>query len=229
MEAPPDAIISRHTIEHIPDPVGFLSAIRSACGDRKVMVFLETPCASWIVDKLQFQDLFYEHCSIFCTASLDRALKQAGLFPNRIEHVFGGQYLWAEAASNGAELSSSAQTLDLHVGRWGEAKSRFVAEWREKIAAAAKQGPVFVWGVGAKGVTFTLLTDPEGCLLSGSVDVNPKKQSLYVPLTGLPVIAPAELPHGPLTVIIMNPNYSGEIAAWLSASGRDATLLSVAD
>ena len=229
LDTKPDAIISRHTIEHISDPLGFLVAIRNACGNRKVKLFLETPCANWILDNLQFQDLFYEHCSIFTQASLYRALEEAGFVPSAIKHVFGGQYLWAEATVNGVEQSPPPPTRAFGVDRWIEEKSHFVAQWTEKIELAAKRGRVFVWGVGAKGVTFALLTDPAGRRLSGAVDVNPKKQSRYVPMTGIAVIAPDQLPMSPFTAIVMNPNYLDEISNWLTLNNRKATLLSVAD
>ena len=228
LHAPLDAIVSRHTIEHIPDTVGFLKAIRDACDGRQARIFLETPCANWIVNNLQFQDLFYEHCSIFTSASLHRALIEAGLFPERIEHVFGGQYLWAEATSNGPELQSPAAAPHIDIERWSDARSQFIDMWKEKIEVAEKIGPVYIWGVGAKGVTFALLTDPEGTRLAGAVDVNPKKQSQHIPLTGLRVIAPDELPTGPFTAIVMNPNYLAEIATLLRAGNRQAELLSIA-
>ena len=103
LDVSPDAIVSRHTIEHIPDPVGFLAAIRRACGDRQVKLFLETPCASWILDKLQFQDLFYEHCSIFTEASLSRALEKAGLRDSVVVMVGGAPVTQEYADAVGAD------------------------------------------------------------------------------------------------------------------------------
>ena len=92
---------------------------------------------------------------------------------------------------------------------------RFVQSWRERIDAAADDGPVYLWGAGAKGVTFAQLVDPDGIRLAGVVDVNPKKQNRYMALTGLAVLAPDKLPDRAGTVIVMNPNYLKEIAAWL--------------
>ena len=224
--AEPDAVVTRHTIEHIPDPVGFLSAIRQACGDRRVRLFLETPCAEWITANLQFQDWFYEHCSIFTARSLYLAMTRAGLQPTRIDHVFGGQYLWVEADPAAKPMAPpEMQRLDIY--RWEAERASFVENWQIKIEAAMGQGPVYVWGVGAKGVTFTLLTDPGGTRFAGAVDANEKKQGKFIPLTGLGVISPADLPSVPFTAIIMNPNYFDEISIMLEKAGRQATLLSL--
>ena len=93
-------IVSRHTIEHVPDPVAFLTAVRDALGERaEATIFLETPCVDWILRHDAMQDFFYEHCSLFTARALALALERAGFHAPRVEHVFGGQYLWARASA----------------------------------------------------------------------------------------------------------------------------------
>lgn len=216
----PDAIISRHTIEHVPDPLAFLATLREAAGaDTRTRIFLETPCVAWIVANGQIQDFFYEHCSIFTASSLARALREAGFGPARAGHVFAGQYLWAEGGF-GSDDSNTPEIPDF--ARWGAEKSRYVDHWRAVIANAEAQGPVYLWGGGSKGVTFTLLIDPDGAHLSGAVDINPKKQGGYLPVTGLPILAPEALPERGATVIVMNPAYQAEIEAQAASLGRAA-------
>ena len=43
----PNIVASRHTIEHVPDPVPFLTAVRKALGPAaRARIFVETPCVS---------------------------------------------------------------------------------------------------------------------------------------------------------------------------------------
>lgn len=216
----PDVIVSRHTIEHVPDPIAFLTTIREAAGrETPARIFLETPCIGWVIANGQMQDLFYEHCSIFTAGSLALALRKAGFGPARAGHVFGGQYLWAEGGF-GADEATEPGIPDF--AGWEEQKARYVAHWRGIVEAASGRGPVYLWGGGSKGVTFTLLIDPDATRLSGAVDINPKKQGGYLPVTGLPILAPEQLPAEGATVIVMNPVYHAEIEAQARAIGRSA-------
>ncbi len=226
LEAAPDTIVTRHTIEHIPDPIAFLTAIREASHDLKpARLFLETPCARWIVDNLQFQDFFFEHCSIFTAASLYHALKRTGFRTTRLEHVFGGQYLWAEGDPHAAEIAPPTEP-PIDAERWKSERLDFIQRWRSIFEERCAHEPVYVWGVGAKGVTFSLLVDPDGVHLAGAVDINPKKQNLFIPITGLRVLSPEDLPCESLTIIAMNPNYLEEIRKQTGRLGSDVTLLS---
>jgi hypothetical protein len=221
----PDAVISRHTIEHVPDPKAFLSEIRAASACNKaVRLFIETPCVNWILDNGQVQDLFYEHCSLFTDANLAKIIEQAGFGPASVEHVFDGQYLWAEVRP-GSKRSAPARIPDFN--KWQSKKRDYIEQWRQIVIDASDRGSVYLWGAGSKGVTFSLLIDPDGELLDGAVDINPMKQDCFLPLTALPVVPPERLPTSGATVIVMNPTYHTEIVTKARTMGRDLHFLSV--
>lgn len=223
----PAAIVSRHTIEHVSAPMSFLSTIRAAAGeDPAVRLFIETPCLNWILANGQIQDLFYEHCSLFNAANLTEAIKRSGFGNTRVQHVFGGQYLWAESGCSGDEFVAP-QVPDFD--RWQSQKRSYVEHWRRAVNDAAARGPVFLWGGGSKGVTFSLLIDLNGDALAGAVDINPKKQGCFLPITGIPVISPEQLPVSGATIIVMNPVYQSEIELQVRSMGRNFSFLSLAE
>ena len=203
----PDVVIARHVIEHVPDPVGFLRTIRAALpAGATARLFLETPCNQWIRASGAVHDLFYEHCSLFDAGSLARALTLAGFVPERVERVFGGQYLWAEATPAPPQPRGLASD------------ELFQARWRTTIARA--QGPVAVWGASAKGATFLVLADPGGSRVDCVIDINPAKQGRFIAATGHAIVAPdAAAQRGVGTIIIMNPNYREEIVATARSIG----------
>jgi hypothetical protein len=163
-------------------------------------------------------DFFYEHCSYFSRSSLATAFERAGFHPLGIRHVFGGQYLWLEAAVT-AEAPSSRPRRDHVVGpalAYARAEGEMIADLRRRLADLPR--PVAVWGAGAKGATFAQLVDPDCTRLDCIVDVNPEKQGRWLPGTGHPVVPPEALgSRGVRSVLLMNPNYRQEIQDWLRA------------
>lgn len=210
----PNVAISRHTLEHVSDPIGFLRGVHSAL-PYGVPLAIETPCMRWILEQQAFQDFFYEHCSLFTAECLAWALSQAGFESIKVDHVFGGQYLWAEARTGRA----SPQPLPVQewqaFQRWSEGKQALISVWERRLKEV--KGPVFVWGAGAKGVTFAGLCDPEAKFIRALVDVNPAKQGRFTSLFAHAIIAPQEIRGPDPTIIIMNPNYETEIRAKCAA------------
>ena len=87
-----DGVILRHVLEHVPDPVAFLSQIRAANGGGG-RIYIEVPCLDWICEHRAWFDIFYEHVNYFRLADLDSmfgTVHEAG-------HLFGGQYLYVVA------------------------------------------------------------------------------------------------------------------------------------
>lgn len=223
----PNVVASRHTIEHVPDPIAFLSAIRAALGPgSRARLFIETPCIDWILAHGAMQDLFYEHCSIFTAAALRHAMERSGFGRVEVSHVFGGQYLWASGIA-GARIEETAlpprgQEPSLATG------TAFAGKWRQDVQAARQAGAVALWGAGAKGVTFALLTDSGAEIFACAIDINPGKQGLHLAGTGLQVLSPqAAAAQNPKTIFVMNPNYLDEIGETMRACGIEARLVPI--
>jgi SAM-dependent methyltransferase len=211
--APADLIVSRHVIEHIPGPMEFLASLRR-CGGPDTRLAIETPDIDWIRRTGAFHDFFYEHCSLFSLAALDQALNRAGFVPTRIERVFDGQYLWAEATPAEAEAAPSA--------------SAYQRRWDEVVAVAAARGPVVVWGAGAKGASFVQMVDADATRIAAVVDLNPAKQGRHLGGSGHKVVSPeAAGALNPATVLVMNPAYEAEIGDYVRGQGWRAELIVV--
>lgn len=231
-----DVVISRHVIEHVPDPRALLRALRTACEDRPgAQLLLETPDVEWILAQRVVEDFFYEHCSYFPTGALRYAASCEGFRVTRQAALFGGQYQWLEAVADAApEKPAWPEAADVaRVCTLARAYARDVpvriAALERRIAALADEGGVAIWGAGAKGVTLADLCDPERRLVACVVDINPRKQGCFVPGTGHPIVAPEALREkGIRHVIVMNPNYEREVTA--QAGGVDPTIrIHVAD
>ncbi len=224
-----DVVVCRHVIEHVHDPLALLRCVRSVLlSSPRGRVFFETPCVKWILRHRVLWDVFYEHCSLFSAQTLTTAFAQAGLAVTAVQHVFGGQYLWAEA-----RLSDLHPPSDDGVGtvvklarRFGACEKRQIKSWQRTLDHIRRRGPVAVWGAGAKGVTFCNLADPDGERIACVVDINPAKQGKYVAGTGHPIIAPEQVPaRGVAAVVVLNPVYVPEIADRLATHGSDAAVL----
>jgi hypothetical protein len=221
-------VVSRHTIEHISQPLAFLNTIRATMETiPAARLFLETPDFAWILKRFQPQDLFYEHCSIFSPEALCLACSVAGFKILSLEPVFGDQYLWAEAKPVSDAIGISPKSFLARTAESFSAKrDLFVEDWRRRISALGANKAVWIWGAASKGVTFALLIDPAGTRLAGAIDINPNKIGRFMPVTGLPICGPDAVANGDV-VIIMNSNYRNEIAAQIDARNISVGLLTL--
>jgi len=223
-----DVVVSRHVIEHVPDPLFLLRTVRAALArSPDARVFFETPCVEWILRNRVIWDFFYEHCSLFTARSLATAFERTGFTVAGVDHVFGGQYLWLEArvGTTTDVTRPPAETAAL-ARAYGEAEAELRQMWAERLTGLAARGRVALWGAGAKGVTFANLIDADQRLIDCVVDLNPNKQGRHIPGTGHPIVAPSELPvRGVSAAVLMNPNYREENLRLLASAGIDIELI----
>jgi SAM-dependent methyltransferase len=215
----PDAVVTRHVIEHVADPLTFLRSVRSVCAEG-VPLFVETPSVQWILDGAVAHDLYYEHCSLFDAGSLRLALETAGFAVDEVAPCFGGQYILARAfAAAGvtpARRSDRPSNAD-YPARKRETLRRLAASLRSDAAAGEK---VALWGAASKGVTIALLLGEGLGLVAAAIDLNPARCGTYMPVTALRVISPEQAQAAAITkAYVANPLYLDEIATYCRSRG----------
>ncbi|HMX38300.1 MAG TPA: LysO family transporter [Ferruginibacter sp.] len=92
-ELQPQMLISRHVLEHLMNPLGFLQSIALAASwtDSELRLFTEVPCIDRVFETGRFVDFYYEHNSHFTTRSFMRMLQRSGgveIVPAAIVHGF---------------------------------------------------------------------------------------------------------------------------------------------
>jgi hypothetical protein len=203
-----DGIILRHVLEHVKDPVSFLSNIRDANGGSG-KIYIEVPCFDWICRHRSWVDIFYEHVNYFRLADFYRmfdVVHEAG-------HTFGGQYLYAVAdlATIKPPAFDAADQVDFPAEFLGPV-NEYVKRVKEQSADHGL--PAAIWGGASKGVIFALFMQRAGAKIDLVIDINPAKQGKYLAATGLRVQSPEEA-IGRLTagadLFVMNSNYLKEI------------------
>jgi SAM-dependent methyltransferase len=229
----PDAIICRQVLEHIEDPSQFLGMIREAIGERRdVLLSFEVPNGLWCFGGGGIWDVIYEHCGYFTPSSLERAFRLSSFEVLEVQETFERQFLTVVAKPGPVVGCQDASRTSDGVSRpltntvltAALAMARRIDEWRVDLERIRREvGPVVVWGVGSKGVTFLNLADPRR-LVEYAVDLNPRKHGMFIPGTGQVVMAPELLStcERNRAVVVMNPNYAHEIAARMGALGLHA-------
>jgi ubiquinone/menaquinone biosynthesis C-methylase UbiE len=229
-----DFIVCRHTLEHIEDPVAFMDMVRRTIGDRETTVFFEVPNGLYTIHKMAIWDIIYEHCSLFTQYSLAYLFEQAGFEVTDIRTTFGDQYLCIEARPRQDETRAMSDDLDnpaeivddiaLFATRYQEK----TAEQRQMLADMHAAGrKAVIWGSGSKGITFlNMLETADG--IEYAVDINPRKQGMYITGSGQRIVPPTFLAeYRPDAVIVMNPLYIDEIKTNVEEMGVEADFLTV--
>lgn len=199
-----EGIVLRHVLEHMSNPLAFLSAIAEANGGQG-QIYIEMPCFDWICEHRAWFDIFYEHVNYFHLADFHR------MFGKVYEsgHVFGGQYLYvvADLATLQKPMFDQRDIFTF--------PADFLSDI-DRVAAIAKGKRNAIWGGASKGVIFALYMQRAGVNVDLVIDINPAKQNKFMAGSGLRISSPEEgmqmLQAGD-EVFIMNSNYLQEIVA----------------
>lgn len=204
-----EGIVLRHVLEHVADPVRFLTDIRASNGGGGTL-YVEVPCFDWICARRAWFDVFYEHVNYFRAGDFARmfgTLSDTG-------HVFGGQYLYvvADLATLRPPRLDASDGFTFPSGFLAGIERSALRIRAQRTAGRGNRA--IVWGGSSKGVVFSLLMERAGAPIDFVVDINPAKQGRFLPATGLPVLSPAEAlarAEPGADIYVMNGNYLSEI------------------
>lgn len=228
-----DAVVCRHTLEHI-HPVGeFMRIIRSSLEGRPdTVVLFELPDVMRVLRECAFWDIYYEHCSYFTQGSLARLFAATGYDVLALELDYDDQYILIEAKPRTpaapAQLGDAPSDVAAAVSTFTTELEKIKRRWRDELRRVHENGgKTVVWGSGSKGVAF-LTTLGIGGEVSHVVDINPFKHGKYMAGTGHEIVAPSALTEiRPELVVAMNPIYLDEIQHDLDELGVEARLEAV--
>jgi SAM-dependent methyltransferase len=228
-----DAVVCRHTLEHIAPVADFLALVRRTLGDRSgTLVLFDLPDVLRVLREPAFWDVYYEHCSYFSAGSLARLFRRSGFRVVALERDYDDQYLVIDAlpgtddGSRPLPLEESPEELRQDVVSFRRGLEEITGRWRARLVAARADGRrAAIWGAGSKGVSF-LTTLDVGEEVAYAVDINPFKQRKFLAGTGHAVVGPAHLVEEPADLVVaMNSIYLPEIRAQLDGLGLQATEL----
>lgn len=216
---PIDFVVCRHVLEHLAAPAELLALVRAA----NAPLFFEVPNALYTLRDLGIWDVIYEHPSYFTPASLQHIFERSGFSVMRLNEVYGKQFLALEArpemnpvfTAPAPPQSKSSRKL---VATFKQRRIDKVSRWGQKIHHFAESAQkIVLWGAGSKGVTF-LNSFAKTLPIEFIVDINPRKQGLFIPRSGQEIISPDALKkYQPDGIILLNPLYEREIRSQVEA------------
>ncbi len=199
-----DAIVLRHVLEHVRDPIQFLFDIREANGGGGE-IYIEVPCFDWICEHHAWFDICYEHVNYFRFTDF----KQMFGVVHEMGHMFGDKFLYVVADLATLKIPSKDSFSELN---FSNDFLKNVDYYASKLRMQKTNATI--WGGATKGVIFAILLERAGTKINTIIDINPAKQGKYVAGTGIQINSPSQvidtIPRGS-DVFVMNGNYLNEI------------------
>jgi cyclopropane fatty-acyl-phospholipid synthase-like methyltransferase len=229
-----DLIVCRHMLEHVSKPREFLMMLRKTLGDQsKTAIFFEVPNSLHTLEEVAIWDIIYEHCLYFTPLSMTMLFESCGFEVVQTEQAYEGQFLTLDAvpgntATAKSDRSSEIEALGRIVQKFPLRFEQKADRWRKHMGEIVESNrKAVIWGAGSKGVTFLNIMEM-GNRIKYAVDMNPRKQGMFIAGTGHKIVSPEDLKEiKPSVVLVMNPIYEEEVNQTTSAMGLDVDVLVV--
>lgn len=206
-ELRPDLVLSRHVLEHLVNPLGFLQrlSLAAAGADRDVLVYLEVPCVDRAIRSRRSVDFYYEHSSQFTTKSFSRMLGRCRAEIEDLGHGYDGEVIFAFARLRAPteQLGHVRQAADFQAAL--EKALTTIRAQLERMLATGRR--VAIWGGTGKSAAFVCRYGLDAERFPLVVDSDPAKFGTHVPGTGQTIVSPEVLKNSDVHAVIIPPQW----------------------
>ncbi len=199
----PDLILSRHVMEHLANPLGFIQTVAFSAAqlDLQPLIYLEVPCIDRAIETFRAEDFYYEHNSHFTSTSFRRMLARSGADIEALGHGYDGEVVYAflRLRERLERLCRWHESTLFH-RRAGQARQAISEQLRELLAAGKR---VAVWGGTGKSAAFLHAHAGLASGIACVVDSDPAKAGTFVPGLGIEIRFRDWLRRHPADVILI--------------------------
>ena len=203
----PDLLISRHVLEHLVNPLGFLQGISFAADrlDVAPLAYFEVPCIDSAIRSRRTADFYYEHSSQFTTNSFTRMLSRAAAEILHIGHGYGGEVVFSFVrlgpSSSVKQYVSDSEVFFAEAELGREAISKQLSELYDSHRRVA------IWGGTGKSAAFMCRYGVDAKRFPLVVDSDQAKVGTFAPGTGQEIRFRDWLLTHPVDVVIIPPQW----------------------
>ncbi len=202
-EIRPHLVMSRHVLEHLSNPLGFIQRLAFACDwlGCPTKLFLEVPCIDRAFAGNRTNDFYYEHNSHFSKASFRRMLERCAHLIHLIETAYNDEVVYGlvTVGNNPSRGEYARESLDFY--DTAQRKKVVIAEQLEQLISGGTR--IAIWGGTGKGAAFMNYFGLDAQRFSLVIDSDPEKAGTFVPGTGQEIVGKEYLIKDPTEMILI--------------------------
>ena len=202
-ELVPDLIVSRHVLEHLSNPLGFLQSIAwvSTAIGISPLTYFEVPCGDRVLETGRTVDFFYEHNSHFTTNSFNKMLSTCSAFVERIGYGYGREVLYGISRLGVAphQLVFAQKSNEYQL----DAKNSQIQITQQLEQLHSSGMTIAVWGGLGRSSTFMNRYGMDAEKFPVVVDSDASKVGTFVPGTGQEIRFRDWLRENPVDVVVI--------------------------
>lgn len=221
-----DVITSTNVFAHVDDIQGFIKGIKHVLKENGTWV-LEFPYLVDLIERNEFDTVYFEHMSYLGIHPVDYLCKSVGLRIYDIEKfsIHGGtvRLKITHDSSNIETKLSVEEYLSTEISRgftsperyrgWSTIVKSVIDEFSENVRSLKKSGKKIVgFAASAKGNTLLNSANIDDQILDYIADETPEKIGHFSPGTGIPIVHLDEIrTNSPDYIVILSWNFKQEI------------------